>query len=190
MAAQILAPIPNITPAPINNGGSQVNQSKEEDFWGSDGFTFGDLVDMFNPMHHMPVISNYYREQTNDDASEGSRIVGGLLFGSLIGGVAGLVTSIANSAVRHETHHDLSEHIIDMAQDSLDGTHLFARSDVLDVVGLDKNPQPTKLSAALDSNPFFLQALEDTLNNDTYHSANASQAEHVSVQRTRDWGQV
>ncbi len=190
MTPKILPSIPNISPAPINNESSQVNQSKEEDFWGSDGFTFGDLVDMFNPMHHMPVISNYYREQSHDDASEGSRIVGGLLFGGLIGGVAGLVTSMANSAVRHETQHDMSEHLINMAQDSLDNTHLFARSDVLNVVELDNSPQPGKSSAVLDSNPFFLQVLEDTLDNDTYHSANASQAEYTSVQRTRDWGQV
>ncbi len=172
MALQTLQPVSNITSTPANTGGAQNNQQKEEAFWGNDGFTFGDLVDMFNPMHHMPVISKYYREQTHDDASEGSRLVGGLLFGGLMGGVAGIVTSIANSAVRHETHHDMSEHLIDMTEESLAKAHFSPDNDF--VKSLKNN--------TVDSNPFFLQALED---NSNYGGTNS-----VAVQRKRDWGSV
>jgi hypothetical protein len=94
--------------------------SEAESFWGKDGFTFGDVVDMFNPLQHLPFVSKYYREHADDDACEGSKLIGGALFGGLFGGAAGVLSSIANSAVRHETHQDVSEHLLEIVDDSFE----------------------------------------------------------------------
>ena len=109
----------NNTPL-VNTASSNATASETESFWGKDGFTFGDVVDMFNPLQHLPFVAKYYREQTDDDACEGSRLIGGVLFGALFGGAAGVISSIANSAVRHETQQDMSEHVLEIADESFD----------------------------------------------------------------------
>ncbi len=80
--------------------------------WGEDGFTFDDVLDTVNPLQHIPLASTKYQEATGDTASEGAKLVGGLLFGVLTGGVLGAVVALANSAVRHETGKDLPEHAL------------------------------------------------------------------------------
>lgn len=107
----------NNTPL-VNTASSNATASETESFWGKDGFTFGDVVDMFNPLQHLPFVAKYYREQTDDGACEGSRLIGGVLFGALFGGAAGVISSIANSAVRHETQQDMSEHVLQIADES------------------------------------------------------------------------
>ena len=42
-----------------------------------EGITFGDVVDIINPLQHIPIVSTIYRMATNDDAGMGSRILGG-----------------------------------------------------------------------------------------------------------------
>ncbi len=39
--------------------------------WDSDGFSFGDIVDIINPLQHIPVVSTIYREMTGDDIGPG-----------------------------------------------------------------------------------------------------------------------
>jgi len=157
---------------------------EHESFWGKDGFTFNDIVDMFNPLHHMPVISKYYREQTHDDASEGSRLVGGALFGGLMGGVAGLLTSFANSAVRHETHQDVSEQLLAIAEDSLKDFSSFPENKFQNK-GFGAQSQSVSIEREMN-NPFFAQTLGEDINGYFY----SAELEHASIQRKRDWGKV
>ena len=35
-------------------------------FFGKDGFTFLDFLDVINPLQHIPIISSVYRSITND----------------------------------------------------------------------------------------------------------------------------
>ncbi len=153
--------------------------SEQESFWGKDGFTFGDVIDMINPMHHMPVISKYYREQTEDDASEGSRFIGGVLFGGLIGGVAGLVTSVANAAVRHETHQDVSEQLLAIAEESINEfTSSENELSKTELNGISRSNLNHK-----ELNPFFAQTIDENL-------LYSSDSHNISVTHTRDWGKV
>ncbi|MCH7929173.1 MAG: hypothetical protein IIA01_01565 [Proteobacteria bacterium] len=77
-------------------------------FWGSDGFTFGDLLDAINPLQHIPIISALYRSATDDDLSAGSRLIGGGLFG----GPIGFVVSLFNAILAETSGKDLGEHVI------------------------------------------------------------------------------
>ena len=66
-------------------------------------FGFDDLVDMINPLHHIPVIGHVYRETSGDDIRGFSKIMGGAVFG----GAAGAAGSVVNVAVEEETGRDL-----------------------------------------------------------------------------------
>ena len=54
-------------------------QDKEE------GVTFGDVLDIINPLQHIPIVSTIYRMATEDDIGVGSRLLGGALFGGPLG---------------------------------------------------------------------------------------------------------
>lgn len=53
--------------------------------FGEDGFTFGDLVDLVNPIQHIPFLGNLYRRATGDLIDPAMRLAGGALFGGPIG---------------------------------------------------------------------------------------------------------
>ena len=68
-------------------------------------FSFGDLLDIINPLQHIPVIGSIYRSVTGDEISGPARIMGGMLYGGPIGLVAALVGTIAEQ----EAGQDLGE---------------------------------------------------------------------------------
>lgn len=55
-----------------------------------DGFGFGDLLDIVNPLHHLPVIGTAYRAITGDQIETPARLAGGALFGGLFGFIGAL----------------------------------------------------------------------------------------------------
>lgn len=81
--------------------------------FGDDGFSFLDVLDIINPLQHIPVISTLYREATGDSLSAASRIAGGALFGGPIGAAASLV----NVVVEEASGKDLGEHAMAMFED-------------------------------------------------------------------------
>ena len=78
------------------------------EMWGEDGFSFGDLLDIINPLQHIPVVSTLYRALTGDEISPGARLAGGGLFG----GMPGLAFAAANQLIETDTGQDLGEHMI------------------------------------------------------------------------------
>jgi len=64
--------------------------------WGRDGFGFDDLLDIVNPLQHLPGVSQLYRHLTGDDIGMLPEIAGGLLFG----GPVGAATSIVSAGVK------------------------------------------------------------------------------------------
>ncbi len=81
---------------------------EDSGFFGEDGLTFGDLLDIINPLQHIPIISSIYRAITGDEISPGARIAGGAVFGGPVG--AGI--AIVNAAVEASTGDDIGEAII------------------------------------------------------------------------------
>ena len=55
-------------------------------FFSNDGLTFGDIIDVINPLQHIPVVSTIYWELTGDKISPAARMAGGALFGGPIKG--------------------------------------------------------------------------------------------------------
>jgi len=79
----------------------------QDKFFGEDGFSFGDILDMVNPLQHLPVISGLYREITGDKIDAGPEMVGGAIFG----GVVGFAASAIDSIIESETGDDVHGHI-------------------------------------------------------------------------------
>ncbi|MDF1792000.1 MAG: hypothetical protein P1U88_08825 [Thalassobaculaceae bacterium] len=88
---QSAGPSGEADPASADTGGSD------------DSFGFGDLLDVLNPLQHIPVVSTLYRELTGDTISETARMTGGALWG----GPAGLIGALANTITERETGADI-----------------------------------------------------------------------------------
>ena len=75
-------------------------------------FGFGDLVDMVNPLHHIPLVGSVYRGITGDEIKPIGKIIGGGVFGGGIGAASGLV----NVVIESETGKDIPENAYAMAR--------------------------------------------------------------------------
>ncbi len=75
--------------------------------WENDEFSFGDLVDVINPLQHIPIIATIYRNWTHDKIGFAPRVIGGAIWGR----IGGLVTGLINSAVEWFTGKDIGDHI-------------------------------------------------------------------------------
>ena len=75
------------------------------DGWGSDGFGFRDVLDIINPLQHIPVVSSIYRAVTGDEIASAPRAIGGAIYG----GPIGLLAAVSNSIVEAETGSDIGE---------------------------------------------------------------------------------
>jgi len=56
---------------------------------------FADLLDVINPLQHIPVVGDIYRALTDDQISAPARVAGGAIFGGPVGFVSGIVNAIA-----------------------------------------------------------------------------------------------
>tara|TARA_B100001250_G_scaffold286469_1_gene248445 strand:+ start:27 stop:599 length:573 start_codon:yes stop_codon:yes gene_type:complete len=83
--------------------------------FGQDGLSFLDLLDIANPLHHIPIIGPIYRSITGDIINPLPRIAGSALFGGPIG--AGL--SAADVILEVATGRDSGAHILTLLPDQL-----------------------------------------------------------------------
>lgn len=72
--------------------------------FGEDGFSFGDIIDIVNPLQHIPVVSNIYRKITGDTIAPAMEIAGGALFGGPIGAIASIVTTAYQSYMQNKSN--------------------------------------------------------------------------------------
>lgn len=70
----------------LNGGAGAADQAQ--------GLSFGDVLDVINPLQHIPVVGMIYRGLTGDTISAAAQIIGGGLFGGPLGAVAGTASAI------------------------------------------------------------------------------------------------
>ena len=93
--ANVSLPDP-IPPAPYV---PSANAARHGDgFWGKEGFSFANLLDVVNPLQHIPLVGSIYRAVTGDQISPGARIAGGTLFGGPIGFAAAVANLVVEDA--------------------------------------------------------------------------------------------
>lgn len=84
---------------------------------GEADFSFWDLLDVVNPLQHIPIVSSVYRHLSGDEIGGMARLAGGFLFG----GPLGLATSAANLGLEAATGQDLGAHILAALDDAETG---------------------------------------------------------------------
>jgi hypothetical protein len=70
--------------------------------------SFGDFLDVINPLQHIPIVGTIYRALTGDEISPPASIFGGFLFG----GPLGFVLAIANAIFEEASGQDLGETVL------------------------------------------------------------------------------
>ena len=80
----------------------KIRSTAEDNLFGKDGLNFRDVIDLINPLQHIPIVGRIYRAITNDDIAPGIRVAGGSLFGGPMGAAfaaAGLMIDKAGSVL-------------------------------------------------------------------------------------------
>ena len=99
--------------SPVSPTASAAASDFTANFWGGDGFSFGDFLDLINPLQHLPIVGTLYRSATGDDISTGASILGSGLFGGILGAGAAVV----NSLIEEATGGEIFDHITSLFSD-------------------------------------------------------------------------
>lgn len=93
-----------VRPSPLNTEGAP------EEFVDNEAkpATFGDMLDAINPLQQLPFIGSIYRSITGTTIAPAARVIGGVLFGGLAGGL----TAVANAVVEEVSGKDMAEHLV------------------------------------------------------------------------------
>lgn len=80
--------------------------------WGDDtGPSFDDVIDLINPLQHIPVVSNIYQQESGDSMGAVAKVAGAAIIGGPIGGIIAL----ANEVVEAVTGSDITGHLMGFA---------------------------------------------------------------------------
>jgi hypothetical protein len=118
-----------LSPAPAQANADRTDASEpdapaaldgEKIFFGRDGLSFSSLLDIVNPLQHIPVVSAIYRRFIDDPIGPLPRILGGLLFG----GPEGAIFGVVNAVIEGATGRDIGGHGVALAENI--GTTLVA----------------------------------------------------------------
>jgi hypothetical protein len=102
----------------------------------ADGPSFSDLIDIINPLQHIPVVNIAYQQLTGDTEGAVADVVGGAIYGGFIG----LGAAVAGLMVQEASGKRLGDHVMAMFTDHSSSTAL-AKAD-------SKAPPATAAAAA------------------------------------------
>lgn len=120
--------------APTQELGLSAETAPKED----DSFGFLDIVDMVNPLQHIPIVSTIYRSLTGDTIKPAARVVGGAAFGGPLGAASGLV----NALVQMGTGKDVADNMVASIEKDF-GSSPSSNDTTLAVANLRTPRQPT-----------------------------------------------
>lgn len=109
------------------------------------GFSFKDLLDVVNPLQHIPVIGTLYRHITGDTINTVPKIAGDTLYG----GLEGFAGSVADTIFEKLTGKSFGDTVYDVAKNLFDGS---ASGDA---------PATTAVAANTPSEPSLLDRIEN-----------------------------
>ncbi len=130
--------------------------SDSRDSGTDDAFGFGDLLDMVNPLQHIPLVNLVYREVTGDEIRPVGKIIGGGVFGGPVGMASGLVDAV----IKDGTGKDVSAHALSFIDKNEDPSSFNER--VLSKAKFEMDaPEPIDQSSAYDDLPASLLAFAE-----------------------------
>lgn len=98
----------------------------------SSDFSFGDFLDIINPLQHIPVVSTLYRALTGDEIGTPEKIAGDTLYGGILGGgaigggVLSFFSSVADCAFKAVTGKDVGDTVLAFLTGGDDSTPAMA----------------------------------------------------------------
>jgi hypothetical protein len=95
---------------------AQAPSHETSHFWAGSSFSFHDLLDVINPLQHIPIVAPIYRAITGDKIGNVARIVGDGLYGGPLGAASGAL----DVAVKEVTGKDIGENVIDLVEGKSD----------------------------------------------------------------------
>ncbi len=101
----------------LNETNSEDSNSGGFHPFGEDGFSFFDLLDVVNPLQHIPVVGMLYRQFTGDTIDPLPRIAGSTLFF----GPVGAAVSGADVVLQEASGRDVGEHVMALLRDEGSG---------------------------------------------------------------------
>jgi hypothetical protein len=109
-----------------------------------DGYSFGDVIDMINPLQHLPVVGMLYRKFTGDAIKPFASIIGGTIFG----GPVGAVSSTVNAIVKDRTGKDVGENALSIVGIDMTPAKRAKEDLVYLAPKMEETLSPAKLAAA------------------------------------------
>ena len=91
-------------------GGNEIGRQGGVETERRDDLTFDDLLDLVNPLHHIPVIGTLYRKMTGDEIKAPAQVLGGLLYG----GPVGMVAAATNAVIEEAAGGDIGDAVYAM----------------------------------------------------------------------------
>lgn len=139
-----------------------------------DGFSFGDFLDIINPLQHIPIVSTLYRAITGDTIKPVGRLAGDALYG----GLWGFVSSFANLAFEKITGKDLGDTAL-----------AFLTGDRQQPAALAAGESPLRLATAAPRQLSALASLGQTSGLDRVENIAPTAAFSATLEtHNRDWG--
>lgn len=83
--------------------GLQMRSDTENSRKNPGAISFGDMVDVVNPLQHIPLVGHLYRGISGDEIGPGARFLGGGLYGGPIGAGGALVSLVAQAEIRQHS---------------------------------------------------------------------------------------
>jgi hypothetical protein len=113
----------------------------------SGDFSFDDLVDIVNPLQHLPVVGTLYRAFTHDTIKTPEKIAGDTLYG----GLWGFVSSVADTAFQAITGKNFGDTVLALftGDDSKSTAVASAAASNTPADAPSATPDVTALNAAL-----------------------------------------
>lgn len=102
---------------------------------------FESLLDIINPLQHIPVVSTIYRAISGDEIAAPARLIGGALFG----GPVGFASAAANLMFEEVSGDDLAGHALALVGDIVDTPEL---ANALTATTANTPPVPNLTSVA------------------------------------------
>ena len=117
--------MPSVAPVGLDVPGyhESMPETKVISFADSGSEFFENLLDIINPLQHIPVVSTIYRAITGDEIAPPARLLGGALFG----GPLGLASAVGNLFLEEATGDDLAGHALALI-DEFDDTPELANA--------------------------------------------------------------
>jgi len=119
--------------------------------WEEPEFSFADVLDIINPLQHIPILNRVYRAISGDTIGTAAKIAGGTLFG----GPLGLVAALVDNAIEDATGKDVADQILAFLKIEPDNSDPDGADEGTDVAEITGRSGPRDLDIAYDEGGRF-----------------------------------